>query len=222
MELPVYRIPQWRTVFITMFEKIKVFLFDAGKVILVISILLWVLKSFGPGTEFRNCELQIQKNTITIQNNKINRAEEDKLLGQNSELNSKLLENSYAGYMGRFIEPAIKPLGFDWKIGISLITSFAAREVFVGTMATIYSSSEDEIALREKIASQKNPITGEKVYSYATCLSLLVFYLFAMQCMSTMAVVKRETKSWKWPIFQFLYMGALAWISSFIVFNWFK
>jgi ferrous iron transport protein B len=222
MELPVYRIPQWRTVFITMFEKIKVFLFDAGKVILVISILLWVLKSFGPGTEFRKCELQIQKNTITILNNKISKAEEDKLLGQNSELNSKLLENSYAGYMGRFIEPAIKPLGFDWKIGISLITSFAAREVFVGTMATIYSSSEDEIALREKIASQKNLITGEKVYSYATCLSLLVFYLFAMQCMSTMAVVKRETKSWKWPIFQFLYMGALAWISSFIVFNWFK
>ena len=123
---------------------------------------------------------------------------------------------------GKAIEPAIKPLGFDWKIGIALLTSFAAREVFVGTMATIYSigSTEDEQTIHDKLASARNPVTGAKVYTAATSLSLLIFYVFAMQCMSTLAVVKRETGSWKWAWIQFLYMGVLAYLGSLITYQW--
>ena len=124
--------------------------------------------------------------------------------------------------MGKFIEPVIKPLGFDWKIGIALITSFAAREVFVGTMATIYSIGSDaaEGSVIDRLAAERDPLTGNKVYDQATALSLLIFYVFAMQCMSTLAVVRRETKSWKWPILQFIYMTALAYFGSLLVFQW--
>jgi len=137
-------------------------------------------------------------------------------------LASKKLEASYAGHLGKFIEPAIKPLGFNWKIGIALITSFAAREVFVGTMATIYSlgsSSEDTNSLKEKMLLDKDTTTGKPLFSFASAVSLLLFYVFALQCMSTLAVVKKETNGWKWPIVQFVFMGFLAYMSSFIVYN---
>jgi ferrous iron transport protein B len=141
------------------------------------------------------------------------------------ETNSLLLENSFIGIMGRAIEPAIQPLGYDWKIGIALITSFAAREVFVSTVVTIYSIGgdlKDDLTIREKLAAQVNASTGEKTFTPATSYSLLVFYVFAMQCMSTLAVVKRETKGWKWPIIQTVYMSALAYLMAFITFQIFS
>ena len=219
MELPVYRSPQLRTVLLTMMNKVRVFLWDAGKVIMIISIALWLLKSFGPNPDYKRYETLLEQNELTLGRTPKTLNETETLNTEKRDLNAKLLESSYAGHLGRFIEPAIKPLGFDWKIGISLITSFAAREVFVGTMATIYSSTEEEMTLRNKIAEQKNPLNGKKIYDKATCVSLLLFYVFAMQCMSTMAVVRRETKSWKWPLIQFFYMGAMAWAASFTAYS---
>jgi len=211
MELPVYRLPQFKTVVITMFNKVKVFLFDAGKIIMVISIVLWFLTSFAPGDSFRQIETKYATATSTASTDRAKRETQ-------AQVNAEKLQASYAGIMGRFIEPAIRPLGFDWKIGISLISSFAAREVFVGTMATIYGSSDsnNDVSIRQKMINEKDPKTGLPVYTAAVCLSLLVFYAFAMQCMSTFAVVKRETLSWKWPIIQFVYMGVLAYLASFI------
>jgi ferrous iron transport protein B len=189
MELPVYRMPQWKNIGFTMFQKARVFVFDAGKIIFIISIFLWALSSYGPGA---NDGRYIEKTT---------------------------LENSYAGIAGKAIEPAIKPLGFDWKIGIALITSFAAREVFVGTMATLYSvDEEDSKTLHDKMESATFS-DGSKVYTLATGISLLLFYAFAMQCMSTLAIVKRETGSWKYPLLQFSVMGALAYLSSLIAYS---
>jgi ferrous iron transport protein B len=142
-----------------------------------------------------------------------------------SQMNAELLQNSYAGILGKSIEPAIEPLGFDWKIGIALITSFAAREVFVGTMATIYSveggNDADESTLREKMGAAVKP-DGTKIYTLATGLSLMIFYVLAMQCMSTLAVVRRETRSWKWPVIQFVYMTGLAYLMSLITYQLFK
>ena len=134
---------------------------------------------------------------------------------------SSKLEHSYAGIIGKSIEPAIRPLGYDWKIGIALITSFAAREVFVGTIATIYSlgSSDDQLTIKTRLRSEINPETGGPRYTTAVGLSLLVFYTLAMQCMSTLAVVKRETKGWKWPAIQLAYMTALAYLSAFLVYQ---
>lgn len=228
MELPIYRLPQWKTVFIAMLIKVKVFLWDAGRVILTISIVLWALKSWGPSVTFKNAEHEInqqrvqlkkleridQENSFTGPIDLSKQADSIKQLLRKAEGNK--LESSVIGIMGKFIEPAIAPLGFDWKIGISLITSFAAREVFVGTMATIYGSAEDDISLREKIIAQRDPASGKKIFTMATCVSLLLFYVFAMQCTSTLAVVARETKSWKWPFIQFLYMGTLAWTASYL------
>jgi ferrous iron transport protein B len=213
LELPVYRQPRWKNILYTMVEKAKVFVFDAGKVIMVISLVLWAFSSFGPA-EKRN---KIEENyAILIKNDPIN---EDKY---NTEKSSALLENSYAGIMGRSIEPVIRPLGYDWKIGIALITSFAAREVFVGTMATLYSVGEDadenSETLRNKMHAARRS-DGTMVYTTATGYSLLIFYLLAMQCMSTLAVVKRETGSWKWPIIQLIYMTGLAYLLSFIAYQ---
>jgi ferrous iron transport protein B len=139
-------------------------------------------------------------------------------------MQAQKLQASYAGHLGKVIEPLIKPLGFDWKIGISLITSIAAREVFVGTMATLYQSGdkEDNLSIRQKMMREKNPTTGKLVYNFAVCLSLLMFYAFAMQCMSTLAVVKRETNSYKWPIIQFVYMSVLAYTASLLVYQLLK
>ncbi|MGL4596509.1 MAG: nucleoside recognition domain-containing protein, partial [Bacteroidia bacterium] len=198
--------------------------FDAGKVIVIISIVLWVLASYGPGRKFESIELDLDQvnASLVAQENSGNDSLLSTLEEERHLLESQKLEASYAGHLGKIIEPAIEPLGFDWKIGISLITSFAAREVFVGTMATIYSSGGDEEnmqPIRERLKTERNPRTGELVYTPATGASLLMFYVFALQCMSTIAVVKRETHGWKWPLIQFFYMGALAWIMSFIVYN---
>jgi ferrous iron transport protein B len=210
MELPVYRSPRWTNVLYTIYEKVKVFLFDAGKVIIAISIILWVLSSHGPAGKFE----EIDKKYGSDPNNK-------EQINNNPIIGAKKLEASYAGMLGKSIEPAIAPLGFDWKIGIALITSFAAREVFVGTMATIYSVGDvtSTRSIREKMMAEKNTITGEPVYSKAVGLSLMIFFAFAMQCMSTFAVVKRETKSWKWPVIQFVYMAVMAYGASFIVYH---
>jgi ferrous iron transport protein B len=212
LELPVYRPPRWKNIFLTMFQKARIFVVDAGKVIMVISLVLWALSSFGPG-EKRNTinqayETLIQKDPA---NQKTYLADK----------NAALLEHSYAGIMGRSIEPLIKPLGYDWKIGIALVTSFAAREVFVGTMATLYSvgegADENSTTLRKKMQAAVRT-DGTKVYTLATGVSLMIFYVLAMQCMSTLAVVKRETGSWKWPIIQFLYMTGLAYVLSMIAY----
>lgn len=211
MEIPVYRMPRWSNIGFSIYEKVRIFLFDAGKVIIAISIILWFLSSRGPGEKF---------NTIDQQIDQLEAA------GSNGDdyyrLGAERLEASYAGHLGHLLEPVIRPLGFDWKIGIALVTSFAAREVFVGTMSTIYSVGSDEhqeLTVREKMRREKDPATGNPRYSAPVGWSLMLFYAFAMQCMSTMAVVKRETGSWKWPIIQFVYMAALAWLSSFAVFQ---
>lgn len=207
MELPVYRMPQWQTVGMLVFKKVKLFLFNAGKIILAISVVLWFLTSHAPSNVFNQLEEKaIALNTPT------------------DELNAQKLEHSYAGIFGKKIEPLIEPIGFDWKIGISLITSFAAREVFVGTMATIYSSGDsgNTETLREKLASEKDSVTQAPVYTTAVCWSLLVFYAFAMQCMSTLATTYSETQHWKWPFIQLVFMSVLAYGSSFIVFNLLK
>lgn len=209
MEMPIYRMPRWKNVGLSIFSKVNVFLFDAGKIIVAISIVLWVLSSYAPSGKFEQIEAKYaQGNTNDYQ----------------SQIAAEKLEASYAGMIGKTIEPLIQPIGFDWKIGISLVTSFAAREVFVGTMATLYSVGDEDntSSIREKMMMAKNTQTGEKLYTLATTLSLLLFYAFAMQCMATLAVVYRETKSIKWPIIQLVYMGVLAYASSFIVYQLFS
>jgi ferrous iron transport protein B len=199
-----------------MVSKAKIFVFDAGKVIMVISLILWALSSFGPGE--RRHEVNQHYASLIAQNPN----EADSL---DRQRNSELLQNSYAGIMGKAIEPAIEPLGFDWKIGIALLTSFAAREVFVGTMATLYSveggDEADSRKLTEKMDQTRRP-DGSKVYTLATGISLMIFYVLAMQCMSTLAVVKRETRSWKWPVIQFAYMTILAYVMSLLAFQLLK
>jgi ferrous iron transport protein B len=214
LELPSYKMPRWKNVGITIVEKVKSFVFEAGKVIMAISIILMVLSSFGPGNK-----MQVAETTAALEARNLNLNESD----TKNFISSKILENSYAGHFGKFVEPAIKPIGFDWKIGIALIASFAAREVFVATISTIYSlgeDTEDTSKLQEKLKSEMNADTGGKMYTLNLGLSLMIFYAFAMQCMSTIAVVYRETKGWKWPLVQFFYMTALAYAGSFLVFNY--
>ncbi len=216
LELPVYRSPRWANALTTMVEKAKIFVFQAGKIIMVISLLLWVLSSYGPSAKMAAVSSHYEQLIQTYPN-------------QQKELNKQrkmeLLENSFAGMLGKAIEPAIRPLGYDWKIGIALITSFAAREVFVGTMATLYSvgddADENNNTLRQKMSAAVRA-DGSKVYNLATGLSLLVFYVLAMQCMSTLAVVKRETRSWKWPAIQLVYMTTLAYLMSWVTYLIFR
>ncbi len=218
MELPVYRMPRWNNVIYTMYEKSKTFVLEAGKVIIAISIVLWVLATYGPEKRFD--PIQAKYSAL-----KVNVNDEVKLAEIERDEAAEKLENSYAGILGQTIEPAIKPLGFDWKIGISLITSFAAREAFVGTMSTIYSvdsGDEQTATIRNKMRDAVNPNTGLPVFTFATSLSLMLFYAFAMQCMSTVAVVYRETKSWKWPIIQLVYMTALAYLASLLAYQFLK
>jgi len=216
LELPMYRSPRWTNVFVTMVNKAKIFVFEAGKVIMVISLILWALSFYGPPERMKAVGVQYD---LLIQQNPAEKA------ALHKQKNTALLQNSYAGILGSGIEPFIRPLGYDWKIGIALITSFAAREVFVGTMATLYSVGEDEnensLLLREKMQQAKRN-DGSKVYTLATGLSLMIFYVFAMQCMSTLAIVKKETKTWKWPIIQLVYMTGLAYLMSFIAYQLFK
>lgn len=214
MELPLYKIPRWKNVGITIYDKSKTFTMEAGKIILAISIILWVAASYGPGDKVSHAEQYITESlngeNISSENLKI-------------KVDAFKLENSFAGIFGKTLEPVIKPLGFDWKIGIALVTSFAAREVFVGTMATIYSiGSEEESTIKSRMKAEINPETGGPMYTPAVALSLMVFYAFAMQCMSTLAIVKKETNSWKWPLIQLFYMTGLAYISSFLVYNIFS
>jgi ferrous iron transport protein B len=212
MELPLYKWPRLYNVLITIFEKTKSFVWEAGRIILAISIVLWVLASYGPSDKLKNAEKTIS----------------EKYAGENlsdKQLNTKVasykLEHSYAGVIGKAIEPAIKPIGFDWKIGIALITSFAAREVFVGTMATIYSieQADAETTIRTKMQNEIKPETGGPRYTTAVAFSLIIFYAFAMQCMSTLAIVLRETKAWKWPLLQLLYLSTLAYVASLITYT---
>jgi ferrous iron transport protein B len=214
MELPTYRVPKWSNVGLTLVEKTKAFVFEAGKIIISISIILWVLASYGPGDHQERAREYVLQQSANL------RLTEQ---GLEDRVAAYRLEHSYAGIIGKTIEPAIKPLGYDWKIGIALITSFAAREVFVGTMATIYSigsvSEDDENTIKERLKQEVNPETGGPRFTFAVGLSLLVFYTFAMQCMSTLAVVYRETKGWKWPAIQLVYMTALAYLSAFAVYQ---
>lgn len=212
MELPSYRWPKWSNVGYTLIEKTKAFVLEAGKVIMAISIVLWVLASYGPGDKMEKARDYVLQESSTL------RLTEQ---GLEDRVAAFKLENSYAGIIGKTIEPVIKPLGFDWKIGIALITSFAAREVFVGTMATIYSigSTEDQTTIKVRMREEINPETGGPRFTPAVGFSLLVFYTFAMQCMSTIAVVYRETKGWKWPLIQLTYMSGLAYISAFAIYQ---
>ncbi|MBC6699711.1 ferrous iron transport protein B [Hymenobacter puniceus] len=211
MEFPVYRWPRWKNVGLTIVEKVKAFVFQAGKVIMAISVILWVLASYGPGTAMEQAETQAR---TAAQTQNLVPAEIE------SRVASQKLESSYAGHFGHFIEPAIRPLGFDWKIGISLLTSFAAREVFVGTMSTIYSVGQDanELTVQQKLAAEKD-VNGQPFFTPARSASLLVFYVFAMQCMSTLAATYRETKGWMWPLLQLFYMTGLAYAASLLVYQ---
>jgi ferrous iron transport protein B len=212
MELPVYRWPQAKNIGIMVYNKVKVFVKEAGKIILAISIILWFLSSHGWGKKYQ--ELADRKEQLETKAP----TEEVKLELKRTE--TEKLEHSFIGNVGHVIEPVIKPLGFDWKIGIALVTSFAAREVFVGTMATIYQSGDQENTegIREKLMNEKDE-HGNRQYTPAVCWSLLLFYAFAMQCMSTIAVVTRETKSWKWVFAQLIFMSVLAYVSAFTAYQ---
>ena len=212
VEMPNYKLPLLKNVFITVFEKTKTFVFEAGKIILAISIILWVLASYGPGQQFKNAESIVAKEYDYSSKTEL----EDKVAAYR-------LEHSYIGIIGKTIEPVIKPLGYDWKIGIGLVASFAAREVFVGTLATIYSvgsaNENESIDTIKTKMSNETYNNGSKVFTFASGISLLIFYAFAMQCMSTLAIVKRETKSWKWPILQLIGMSTIAYICALIAFQ---
>ncbi|GAB3884140.1 ferrous iron transport protein B [Spirosoma agri] len=211
MELPTFKLPRWNHVGISVWESVRSFVWEAGRVILAISIVLWVLASYGPGDAMQQAEAHTRQQNPTLT--------DDTLANL---VASERLEASYAGHFGHFIEPVIKPLGYDWKIGIALISSFAAREVFVGTMATIYSigTGDDEgVTIRERLKQERNPETGGPMYTPALAWSLLVFYVFAMMCMSTLAATQRETRSWKWPAVQLIYMMVVAYISAFATYQ---
>jgi len=211
VEMPNYKLPLLKNVGITVFEKTKAFVFGAGKIILAISIVLWFLASYGPGDDFNNAEA-----IVTSQVDSQNLNEEE----LTQKIDSYKLKHSYIGIAGHAIEPVISPLGYDWKIGIAIISSFAAREVFVGTLATIYSvESEQEDTIKNRMAGEVNPVLGGPLFNLASGISLLLFYAFAMQCMGTLAIVKRETNSWKWPLLQLTFMTGLAYITALIAYQ---
>lgn len=212
LEMPEYKWPSLKDISLFTWLKIRSFIVEAGKIIFIISLVLWFLASYGPSGR----EEMVEQELTELSNESVMTAEEEATIR-----NAKMLEASYAGKMGKWIEPVIEPLGFDWKIGIALVTSFAAREVFVSTMATIYAigSEDDTKGIRQKMSAEVSPATGKKIYTRATALSLVVFYIFAMQCMSTLAVVRKETGTWKWPIAQFVFMTALAYLAAFAVFQ---
>jgi ferrous iron transport protein B len=222
-ELPIYRVPRWRNTFLTMYHKSRTFVWEAGKIILLISIVLWGLKTYGPPEKMAAVSAKYDA-LIAGTSDSTAKA------GLENQLAAEKLHTSYVGIVGRTIEPVIKPLGFDWKIGISLVTSFAAREVFVGTMATLYSAgeaaAEDEggkfSGLRSRMEAEVNPETGKPVYTAAVAFSLLIFYAFAMQCMSTLAVVRKETASWKMTFVMLAYMTGLAYAAAFLVYQIFS
>lgn len=214
VEMPNYKLPLFKNVAITVLEKTKSFVFGAGKIILAISIVLWFLASYGPGDDFNNAS-----EIVRSQEKSQNLTQEE----LQQEIASYKLEHSFIGITGRAIEPTIRPLGYDWKIGIAIVSSFAAREVFVGTLATIYSvGSDEEETIKNRMAGEVNPVLGGPLFTFASGISLLLFYAFAMQCMSTLAIVKRETNSWKWPIYQLVIMSAFAYVVALIAFQLLK
>jgi ferrous iron transport protein B len=211
VEMPSYKVPMFRNVSINVLEKTKSFVTGAGKIILALSVILWFLGSHGPKEGFENAEA-----IVTAQH------QDNSEIDLEDEINSYKLENSYIGLAGKLIEPVIKPLGYDWKIGVAVVSSFAAREVFVGTLATIYSvgsHSEEELTIKHRMAAEVNPVTGKKIFNFATGISLLLFYAFAMQCISTLAIVKKETNSWKWPIIQLVFMSGFAYTVALIAYQ---
>ncbi len=216
VEMPSYKIPMFKNVGINVLEKTKAFVTGAGKIILALSVVLWFLGSHGLSNDFTNAEAIVKQQNI----NKSITPE-----AFENQVNSFKLENSYIGYLGKAIEPVIRPLGYDWKIGIAVVSSFAAREVFVGTLATIYSvgnHSEEETTIKNRMAAEVHPITGNKIFNFATGISLLLFYAFAMQCISTLAIVKKETNSWKWPLVQLVFMSGFAYLSALIAYQFLK
>jgi ferrous iron transport protein B len=211
VEMPNYKLPMFKNVALTVLEKTKSFVFGAGKIILAISIVLWFLASYGPGDDFNNAE-----SIVTEQFASENLSDDD----LQQKIASHKLEHSFIGIAGHAIEPAIRPLGYDWKIGIAIVSSFAAREVFVGTLATIYSVGNDKVeTITNRMAKEVDVKSGKPLFNFASGISLLLFYAFAMQCMSTLAVVKRETNSWKWPMYQLVIMTAFAYIVALIAFQ---
>ncbi len=212
VEMPSYKTPLLRNVALTVVEKTKTFVTEAGKIILSLSIILWVLASYGPGDGFSQAESRIMDNPV---NQTLTQAELSQMIA------TERLENSFIGILGKTIEPVIHPLGFDWKIGIAIISSFAAREVFVGTLATIYNvgNSDATETIKNRMQEEVFPATGKKVYTLASGISLLLFYAFAMQCMSTLAVVKKETNGWKWPVVQLTAMSSFAYLVALVVFQ---
>ncbi|GAA4233577.1 ferrous iron transport protein B [Postechiella marina] len=260
VEMPNYKLPMFKNVAITVLEKTKSFIFGAGKIILAISIVIWILGSVGINNSYDNAtsivNQDIAKNGFShIQQLSLKNKEEryinsliednenitktqisDSLTTKNptfkkavinDEIASLKLENSVLGYIGKVVEPAIKPLGYDWKIGIAIVSSFAAREVFISTLSTIYSvgseaEDEENKTIRAKMEAEKHQGTNKAVFTLASGISLLLFYAFAMQCMSTLAIVKKETNSWKWPILQLVIMSAIAYIAALIAFQFLK
>lgn len=213
MEMPTYKYPVIRNVLLNVWDKTMGFVVGAGKIILAISVILWVLGSFGVSERFNNAE-----ELVRVENPGISDEAFD------NEVQSQKLEYSLLGTLGRFIEPAIEPLGYDWKMGIGLIASFAAREVFVSTMATVYSlgGTDDELTIRERMASEINPNTGRPSYNFASGISLLLFYAFAMQCMSTIAIVRKETNSWRWTVIQLAFMTGFAYFAALLAYQFLK
>ena len=214
VEMPNYKLPLFKNVALTVLEKTKSFVFGAGKIILAISIVLWFLASYGPGDSFNNAE-----EIVTTEYASENLSSEE----LQQKISSHKLEHSFIGIAGQAIEPAIRPLGYDWKIGIAIVSSFAAREVFVGTLATIYSVENDDVdTITNRMAKDTNRTTGGKLFTIASGISLLLFYAFAMQCMSTLAIVKRETNTWKWPMLQLVIMTAFAYVVALIAYQFLK
>ena len=214
VEMPNYKLPLLKNVAINVIEKTKSFVFGAGKIILAISIILWFLGSHGPKETFGKAE--------KLMNEKFKYVSDYRIV--ENEISSYKLENSYIGIIGKSIEPVIRPLGYDWKIGIAVVTSFAAREVFVGTLATIYSvgsKSDDDSTIKNRMESEVHE-DGRKVFNFATGVSLLLFYAFAMQCASTLAITKKETNSWKWPMVQLVFMSGFAYITALIAYQLLK
>ena len=214
MEMPRYRLPSMRTTFITLYDKSRTFVVEAGRIILAISIVLWFLSSYGVGEGFHEAETIVAERTASMD------LTPDEV---QARVSAQRLEHSFAGRMGHAIEPVIRPLGYDWRIGIALVTSFAAREVFVGSMATMFSIGEDfddPTTIRDRMRTQVDERTGRPLFDAATSISLLLFYAFAMQCMSTFAVVRRETNSWRWPFIQLGFMTAVAYVSALIAYQW--
>jgi len=211
VEMPNYKLPLLKNVALTVLEKTKTFVFEAGKIILAISIVLWILASYGPGKDFKNADSIVEENYPELKGEQL----ENKIAAYK-------LEHSFIGIVGKTIEPAIRPLGYDWKIGIGIVTSFAAREVFVGTLATIYSVGsaldDDDKTIKNRMANEVHD-NGNKVFTLASGISLLLFYAFAMQCMSTLAIVKRETNTWKWPMIQLFGMSFIAYVLALIAYQ---